>query len=49
MDARCYHGGENRTRLKELSFSKRDIAGTVYLGIGTTAVLTTDLVLNMLL
>ena len=35
MDARCYHGGENRTRLKELSFSKRDIAGTVYLGIGT--------------
>ena len=49
MDARCYHGGENRTRLKELSFSKRDIAGTVYLGIGTAAVLTTDLVLNMLL
>ena len=49
MDARCYHGGENRTRLKELSFSKRDIAGTVYLGIGTAAVLATDLVLNMLL
>ena len=49
MDARCYHGGENRTRLKELSFSKRDIAGTAYLGIGTAAVLTTDLVLNMLL
>mgnify|MGYP002538713271 CR=1 FL=1 len=48
MDARCYHGGENRTRLKELSFSKRDIAGTVYLGIGTAAVLATDLVLNML-
>mgnify|MGYP000272058148 FL=1 len=49
MDARCYHGGENRTRLKELSFSKRDIAGAVYLGVGTAAVLTTDLVLNMLL
>ena len=49
MDARCYHGGENRTRLKELSFSKRDIAGTAYLGIGTAAVLATDLVLNMLL
>lgn len=49
MDARCYHGGENRTRLKELSFSKRDIAGTVYLGIGTAAVLATDLVLSMLL
>ena len=49
MDARCYHGGENRTRLKELSFSKRDIAGTAYLGIGTAAVLATDLVLNILL
>ncbi len=24
MEARCYHGGENRTRLKELKYTKRD-------------------------
>lgn len=30
MDARCYHGGDGRSRLKPLTFSKRDvIAGCV--------------------
>ena len=48
MDARCYHGGENRTRLKELSYSKRDIGGLVYLLLGTAAVLGTDVLLGVL-
>lgn len=25
MESRCYHGGENRTRLKELAYAKRDL------------------------
>lgn len=27
MDARCYHGGKNRTKLKPLTYSARDFAG----------------------
>ena len=27
MEARCYRGGENRTRMKELAYDKRDYAG----------------------
>lgn len=34
MEARCYRGGENRTRMKELSISYRD-----YVGIGVIIVL----------
>ncbi len=28
MEARCYHGGENRTRLKELRYGRVDLIGT---------------------
>lgn len=34
MEARCYHGGVGRTRLKQLSFASRDyIAMTAFIGI----------------
>lgn len=37
MDARCYHGGEGRTKMKPLNYSGRDVAGYiiifVYLGL----------------
>lgn len=49
MDARCYHGGENRTRLKELAYSKRDALGLLYLLAGTAAVFATDFALKVLL
>ena len=29
MDARCYHGGEGRTKMKPLKYEKRDIIGYV--------------------
>lgn len=46
MDARCYHGGENRTRLKELSYAKRDMGGLIYLLCGTAFVIATDVALR---
>ena len=46
MDARCYHGGEDRTRLKELAYTKRDLGGLLYLVVGLIAVLGTDFALN---
>jgi energy-coupling factor transport system permease protein len=30
MEARCYRGGEGRTRMKELSFSSRDYVATAF-------------------
>ncbi len=35
MEARCYRGGENRTRMKELTVTYRD-----YLGVGAVIILT---------
>ncbi len=49
MDARCYHGGDNRTRLKDLSFHTRDLGGTLYLLIGIAAVFATDFAVNTFL
>lgn len=46
MDARCYHGGENRTRLKDLAYAKRDLGGLLYLFCGTALVVATDVVLR---
>ncbi|MBQ1935919.1 MAG: energy-coupling factor transporter transmembrane protein EcfT [Clostridia bacterium] len=37
MESRCYHGGEGRTRLRELRFARRDIVAFVFfalIGIG---------------
>ncbi|MDR3592175.1 MAG: energy-coupling factor transporter transmembrane component T [Negativicutes bacterium] len=38
MEARCYRGGENRTRMKELHFSPRDLAAAAAI-LALTAVL----------
>ena len=31
MESRCYHGGEGRTRMRELHFQARDIIATFFL------------------
>ncbi len=33
MEARCYRGGDNRTRMKELQLSLRDVAATMVMGL----------------
>ena len=38
MESRCYHGGEGRTRMKQLHFCTRDIVALV-LGCVFTAVI----------
>jgi energy-coupling factor transport system permease protein len=38
MEARCYRGGEGRTRLRELAFSGADVAVLVVVGAYTVAV-----------
>ena len=46
MEARCYHGGEGRTRLHELRYETRDrVAGIVLLAILVVAALTRWVVL----
>lgn len=49
MDARCYHGGENRTRLREMTYSKRDLIGLIYLLAGTACIIATNIVVGMFL
>ncbi len=39
MEARCYHGGEGRTRMKPLVYGKRDAAAYLLLAIYTAAVI----------
>lgn len=39
-------GGENRTRLKDLAYTKRDLGGLLYLLCGTALVVVTDVVLR---
>lgn len=48
MDARCYHGGEGRTRLRELKYHPRDLGGLIYLLVGCACVVATDLALTFL-
>lgn len=48
MDARCYHGADDRTRLRELSYSKYDVAGLIYLLVGLAAVIATDVIMRSL-
>jgi energy-coupling factor transport system permease protein len=33
MESRCYHGGEGRTRMRELHFHARDLIATLLLVI----------------
>jgi energy-coupling factor transport system permease protein len=38
MECRCYHGGEGRTRMKQLKTSYRDLLGCVYTALFIAAV-----------
>lgn len=38
MEARCYRGGENRTRLKTLKFMGRDLWASAFMGVATIVV-----------
>ena len=38
MDARCYSGSKNRTRFKKLTFSYRDLLGTILIGALITGI-----------
>lgn len=39
MECRCYHGGEGRTRMKQLSFNKRDFISLVVVSCALAAVM----------
>lgn len=42
MDSRCYHGGENRTRMKELKVTGRDITAMVFVTLFLVGVVLID-------
>lgn len=42
MEARCYRGGENRTRLKTLKFTRRDLWATLFILISTLIVISSQ-------
>ncbi len=42
MEARCYRGGENRTRLKTLKFTRRDLWATLFVVMATLIVLSSQ-------
>lgn len=44
MEARCYRGGEGRTKMKPLVYKKRDYAGFVVLGLYLAAAVLTVLI-----
>ena len=46
MDARCYHGGANRTSLHELRFQKCDLGGLLYLVCGLACVILVNIVMG---
>jgi len=39
MECRCYHGGEGRTRMKQLKLESRDIAGAVIVVLTIAAII----------
>ena len=48
MDARCYHGSEGRTMLRELSYERRDAIGALYIAVGVALVIALDIVIPLL-
>ena len=49
MEARCYHGGEGRTRLKILKFQYRDLAAVGVMLLFVAAILADKLILANIL
>ncbi|MDR5693932.1 MAG: energy-coupling factor transporter transmembrane protein EcfT [Armatimonadota bacterium] len=35
MEARCYHGGENRTRMKQLAFRRGDVVAWIFVALSS--------------
>lgn len=48
MDARCYHGGKDRTCLRELHYTKRDLGGLLYLLCALACVILVNIVMIQL-
>lgn len=46
MECRCYRGGENRTRLYELKYTKTDRLSWVYIALLTGCIITTNLLIK---
>jgi len=40
MEARCYHGGEGRTRMKQLRYGRRDLAAALAVALLIAAIAT---------
>ena len=39
MECRCYHGGEGRTRMKQLKLSGKDFGAAVFVALGFAAII----------
>ncbi len=48
MDARCYHGGTGRSRLKDLQYARRDLWGLIYLLAALGAVVATNIIMSLI-
>ena len=46
MECRCYHGGEGRTRMKQLKMSILDLWGSLFCGVFLAGVIVIDRVLG---
>jgi len=42
MEARCYHGGEGRTKMKPLKYKTKDIVSYFFIGIFLVAIFMTN-------
>ena len=38
MECRCYHGGEGRTRMKQMKLSTKDVFGFIFIAVATVGV-----------
>ena len=45
MEARCYRGGEKRTRMNAMKFASRDAVASILLGVFLAAVIATRILL----
>ena len=39
MECRCYHGGEGRTRMKQLKLSGKDFGAALFVVLGFAAII----------
>ncbi len=44
MECRCYHGGEGRTKMKQLRFKLLDLCGTIYLTVFFAGVIVMNII-----